>query len=125
MIQDDLNCKIIGQLFCTIHDFLQKLTSFSFPVIFSLAFSINGFIIAFFPGDKEIQNISGILVPGFCESCSGQLFSGIETLKVEKYRAGCFDLISIFFVGLLCLYASLSHGDMCWSLFAIYDSDIF
>ena len=84
MIQDDLNCKIICQLFFTIHDILQKLTSFPFPVIFPLAFSINGLIIAFFPGDKGFQNISGILVPGFWESCSGLLFSGIETLKVEK-----------------------------------------
>ena len=66
---------------------------FPFPVIFSLAFSINGLIIAFFPVDKEFQNISGILAPGFCEPCSGS----IETLKVEKYRAGCFDLIVIFF----------------------------
>ena len=57
---------------------------FPFPVIFPLAFSINGLIIAFFPGDKEFQNISGILVPGFCESCSVQLFCGIETLKVEN-----------------------------------------
>ena len=63
---------------------LLRALRFSFSSDFSSYFSINGFIIALLPGGKELQNISGILVPGFCESCSVQLFCGIETLKVEN-----------------------------------------